>query len=828
MAKQNQFERIAALFEHVRDLEPGLRTTYLDKACRDEPELCEKVMALLASHDRAGVLDDPIRPTNMTTEPAPEKIGHFRIIDYLGRGGMGVVYRAEQDQPRRQVALKVMHAGLVTEELRRRFEFETSVLARLQHPGIAQIYEVGNWDSGSGPIPFFAMELVNGVALNAFIVKEQPSIEARLRLLTLICDGVEHAHQKGVIHRDLKPANILVTSEGAPKILDFGVARATDADLFATMQTTPGQLVGTLAYMSPEQVSAATERLDTRSDVYALGVILYELLAGRLPYELGDGTMATAIRAIEESEPRSLKSASHALRGDVDIIVLKSLRKRPEDRYQSASDLAADIRRFLNHEPITTRPPSAAYQLRMFAQRNKALVGGVIATFVALVLGVIGTGYGMLEMTAQRNEARLQASIVVAVNTFLTDDLLAQADPQIEPDRAIPLHVALDRAANRIEGKFENAPLVEATIRRTIGRTYDNLGRYESARPHLTRALDLYSVELGEWHEDTNRCRSDLGKLLMNVGEYDRAEQIFLDMLAVQKEDLGELHRDTISSLQNLGAIYLVQGRYDQAEPVLLETLGAIRRVEHVDDGEVAVTLNNLGSVYMYMERLEEAEELFKEGLVLQKRVHGQEHPHTLQAMAGLGTLYAHQRRFDDAIELLSSALELQRRILGEDHRNTLQTAGVLAAVFGVQGDLERKRDLLREILGAQRRVLGEEHLDTLVTRLSLADVANEENRFDDALASYEALVVSFGRAFPDHYLTGMANQRLGECLITLKRFEEAERSLVQAHRVLLRVLGPKHERTRTAVNTLINLYETWNRIDLAAEWRSKTSAENE
>jgi len=828
MTKRDQFGRLASIFEHARELKPGARTAYLDDACREKPELRDQVMALLARHDRGGVLDDPIQTTDPSSEPLPDRIGRFRVVDCLGRGGMGIVYRAEQDLPRRQVALKMMHAGLVSEELRRRFEFETSVLARLQHPGIAQIYEAGTADAGSISRPFFAMELVDGVTLDKFIAEAQPTIEARLRLFITICDAVQHAHQKGVIHRDLKPANILVTENSIPKILDFGVARATDADVQATLYTTPGQLVGTLAYMSPEQVSMATDKLDTRSDVYALGVILYELLAGRLPYEVSEGSIAGAIRVIEESEPKSLTSASRALRGDLDTIVLRSLRKCPDDRYQSASDLAADIHRFLNREPIAARPPSAGYQLRKFAQRNKALVGGVMATFVALVLGVIGTGYGMLEMTNQRNEARLQASIVVAVNTFFADDLLAQADPKIEPDREIPLHVALDRAAERIEGKFEDAPLVEASIRRTIGRTYDNLGKYESARLQLTRALDLYSAELGDWHEDTIQCRSDLGMLLMNVGEYDRAERIFLDILAVRKEDLGALHRETISPLQNLGAIYLEQGRYDQAEPILMETLSVLRRDEPVDDGEVAITLNNLGSAYMYMGRLQEAEKLFNEGLNLQKRVHGPEHPNTLQAMAALGTLFANQRRFDDAVELLSSALELQRRVLGEDHRNTLQTAGVLAAVYGVKGDSKRMRDLLREILQVQRRVIGEEHLDTLVTRLSLADVARDENRNDDALASYEALAVVFDRAFPDHYLTGMANQRLGECLMALKRFEEAERSLLQAHRVLSRVLGPEHKRTRNAVKILIDLYEAWNRPDLAAEWRNKMPAANE
>ena len=323
---------------------------------------------------------------------------------------MGAVYEAEQDNPKRTVALKVIKAGLASGELLQRFRHEAHVLGRLQHPGIAQIHEAGTFETDSGLQPYFAMERIQGDELDIYCQRHELGTRQRLELIARIADAVQHAHQRGVIHRDLKPGNILVDVHGQPKILDFGIARATDSDIQATMQTDIGQLVGTLPYMSPEQTAGDSDELDTRSDVYSLGVIAYELLTGRLPFDLKRQMIHEAVRTIRESEPKTLSSIDRSLRGDVETIVSKALEKEKERRYQSASDLAADIRRYDNHEPISARPPSASYTLRKFARRNKALVIGAAAVFFVLVAGVVSTTSFALRAQDETEKAQDLAS----------------------------------------------------------------------------------------------------------------------------------------------------------------------------------------------------------------------------------------------------------------------------------------------------------------------------------------------------------------------------------------------------------------------------------
>src|SRR5262245_48547007 len=320
----------------------------------------------------------------------PARIARYRILRLIGEGGMGAVYEAEQEQPRRTVALKVIKPGIATPELLKRFEQESQALGRLQHPGIAQIYEAGTADTGFGPQPYFAMEFIEGPHLRQYAAAQELDVRARLEIMAKVCDAVHHAHQRGLIHRDLKPGNILVDERGQPKILDFGVARVTDSEAHATRQTDIGQMIGTLAYMSPEQVLADPLALDTRSDVYALGVVLYELLAARMPYAISRKLDET-IHAIREEDPARLSQISRSYRGDIETIVAKALEKDRARRYGSAAELAADITRYLKDEPIVARLPSTGYQIQKFARRHKPLVGGIAAVFVVLVGGIIAS-----------------------------------------------------------------------------------------------------------------------------------------------------------------------------------------------------------------------------------------------------------------------------------------------------------------------------------------------------------------------------------------------------------------------------------------------------
>src|SRR5580658_3738389 len=607
---------IESLYLAALERAPAERPLWLRQACGDDALLLEEVESLLAVADAslsnpdarpkmaklwdriAGDLNTGVQPSadaltaDSGTAPAtrispgafPSTVGRYRILRLLGEGGMGVVYEAEQEQPRRKVALKVVKSGLGDPKLIRRFEQEALALGRLQHPGIAQIYEAGTADNGFGPQPYFAMEFIRGQPLLEYAAAHKLNTRQRLELMAKICEAVHHAHQRGIIHRDLKPGNILVDETGQPKILDFGVARATDSDAHVTRQTDLGQLVGTLAYMSPEQVLADPLELDTRSDVYGLGVILYELLAGRLPYKISP-KLHEALQTIREEEPTSLSTLSSAYRGDIETIVAKALEKDKTRRYPSAAELAADIRRYLQDEPIMARPASTLYQLQKFARRHKALVLGVAAVFVVLIAGIIVSA-------REASRANAESATSRAISDFLQNDLLAQASavnqsrPNTKPDPDLKVRTALDRAAARITGRFDRQPEVEAAIRDTIGQTYLDLGLYPEARMQLQRALELRRRMLGEKSPETLRTMSRLGYAGYLQGKYPEAEPLLSHALEVQRRVLGPDNPDTLSSMSDLATVYWARGKYPQAEVLNRQTLEIRRRVlgpEHPD-----------------------------------------------------------------------------------------------------------------------------------------------------------------------------------------------------------------------------------------------------
>ena len=822
---RGRFEQLAAVFEHARDLEPDARGVYLAQACGDEPELRAQVSALLDRHDRGGLLDHAIRPADAPQESIPERIGRFRILEHVGHGGMGVVYRAEQDQPRRQVALKMMHAGLVTDELRRRFEFETSVLARLQHPGIAQIYEVGTWDAGSGPRPFFAMELVEGVSLDTFLAQTQPSIEARLRLFIDICDAVQHAHQKGVIHRDLKPANILVTAEGAPKILDFGVARATDADVQATLYTAPGQLVGTLAYMSPEQVGAATDRLDTRSDVYALGVILYEMLTGRLPYDVIDKPLTQVVRVISEAPPLPMTVVARAQRGDLTTITGKALEKEPARRYASVSDLAADIRRHLNDEPIAARPATNVYQLRKFARRNKGLVAGVGAAFVTLVLGVIVSVSLAVQRSRALDEANRQRDIAQAVNEFLERDLLANANPSNEPDRSLSLREVVDRASERISERFPDQPMVEAAIRTTLSNTYKGLGEYAEASRHAKAALELLQKTTATPTRELLLTMNRVGSLEKAQGRMKQAEEVFRNALRIAEEEFGPDHETTMSITNNLALLLERRQAYEEAAKLLEPLLERRMRLLGDEHRHTMITMNNLALLYLSMERFDDSERLHLKELELSSRVMGPEHPDTLISIGNLATVYASRDEYAKAEPLMRDVVETQSRILGSDHPSTLYSKVTLAHVLTELSRFDEAEAMLRHARTATERKLGAEHPQTLRLLDRLAMLYLAVDRLDEAESIARENYQTRKRMTGETYArTGVTLGLVARICRERGKLQDAETLGLRSYEILESAYGAGHSQTRKSAADMVELYDRMNRPNEKDIWRARTS----
>jgi serine/threonine protein kinase len=590
-----RWQQIAEAFESALALDTGQRNAFLAQLSTEDPSLRGEVEVLLVQDAMRTKTHPSAKATGAATLTG-KCIGRYQVMRVIGEGGMGVVFEAEQEHPRRIVALKVIKPGFASAELVRRFEQESQVLARLQHPGIAQIYEAGAADTGFGRQPYFAMEFIRGTALRQYAEAHQLSSRQRLELMAKVCDAVEHAHQRGIIHRDLKPGNILVDETGQPKVLDFGVARVTDSDVQATRQTDVGQLIGTLAYMSPEQVTADPLELDTRSDVYALGVILYEMLANRLPYDLSH-QLHEAARAIREEDPTKLSSINRAYRGDVETIVAKALEKGKGRRYASAAELAADIRRYLADEPITARPASTSYQLQKFARRHKALVTATAMVFAVLVAGVVVS-------TVEAVKARRAEQTAQAVNDFLQNDLLAQASantqasPTNKPDPDLKVRTALDRAAAKIGGKFAQQPEVEAAIRDTIGQTYIDLGLYPQARKQLESALELRRHMLGVKHPKTLKTTSRLGTVVLKQGLFPEAEALLRNSLDMQRSVLGSTHPDTLATMNNLGIVYTDEAKYREAEAILSEALDIRRRVLGPEHPLTVSSITSLANVY--------------------------------------------------------------------------------------------------------------------------------------------------------------------------------------------------------------------------------------
>ena len=535
--------RAEKLFKEAITCEPAARRRFVDQHCPPNSSIRAELESLLRHYEASSsFLENPCESSPGAAAPGEAaatiasgtRIGSYRILDIIGEGGMGVVYRAEQDNPRRTVALKVIRRGLASPALLRRFDLEARVLGCLQHPGIAQIFEAGTATENGVGQPFFAMELVDGPSLTDYALLHRLGLRQRLELLARVCDAVQHAHQKGVIHRDLKPVNILVDSAGQPKILDFGVARLTDADTQpATLQTDAGQIVGTIAYMSPEQIAGDSGALDTRSDVYALGVLGFELLAGRSPHDLHGKSLPDVIATLREKEPLRLGTANRACRGDLETIISKAMEKDRERRYSSASELAADLRRFLRREPITARPPSATYQLRKMMSRHKLpFTFAALLFLVVTVFAVFGTYQALTisrqagRITEERDNALRQARIARAVNDFLNNDLLASVDPEQE-GHDVRVQQILAKASQSIREKFGDEPLVRAAILQTLGNSYRSLGDYEIAQTHLSEALELHSDALGPENDDTLSSMYDLATLYHDADRLPDAEPLY-------------------------------------------------------------------------------------------------------------------------------------------------------------------------------------------------------------------------------------------------------------------------------------------------------------
>ena len=758
----------------------------------------------------AGVTTAGDAGTTGAPAAAAAAIGRYRILRLIGEGGMGAVYEAEQDQPRRTVALKVIKPGLANPELLRRFAQETQALGRLQHPGIAQIYDAGTADAGYGPQPYFAMELVRGQALGDYAASRQLNTRQRLELMVKICEAVHHAHQRGLIHRDLKPGNILVDETGQPKILDFGVARITDSDAQATMQTDVGQLVGTLAYMSPEQVLADPLDIDTRSDVYTLGVILYELLAGRLPYDISK-KLHEVLATIRDQDPSKLSTLDRTLRGDVEIIASKALEKDKTRRYASAAELGADITRHLRDEPIVAQPPTTRYQLQKFARRHKALVGGIAAVFVVLAGGVVVSTWQAVRASraeaaalrdrdrattaeraatesrdqavasqrqavaaegqareaesqarqdrdravAEKERADTEAATATAVSEFMQKNLFEQVTGGEQRTAGTDMSVsgALDRAAASIGESFRGQPLVEAGVREAIARAYIGLSLFDPAGVQIERALALRRPLQAAGDPDVLKAEHALAEVHSGLRRYPQAEALLERVVAASARTLGADHADTLRS------------RLDLAYAYLLDAIGDGRSVpdaRKIDQSAAHAIATAEG----------------------RRRSLGPTHRDTINALFIAAAAFERSATKEAAIRVATQAYESARRGYGDNDdltrnaRAVLQRVSLTASAAAPGGQNLAARD---EFLENAAKALDNAKVSSLPELINLANqrtsIAVTQNRPQDAEPILLETIDAANRAGQEEWnLVGI----LSGIYALQKKYGEAEKTLAR------------------------------------------------
>ena len=639
------------------------------------------------------------------------RIGRYLVVSRIGAGGMGSVYEAIQDEPRRTVALKLMNDGLESEEAVHRFRYEAEVLAWLDHPGIARILEAGTHvDPDGRAIPWFAMELVaGGTGLVEYAEAAGLDLDARIALFARVCDAVHHGHQRGIVHRDLKPGNILVDTSGHPRVIDFGVARSTDLDMARTgALTSTGMLVGTVQYMSPEQCAADPQGIDTRSDVYSLGVVLFELLCGQLPYTFE--SVLNAVWVITREAPQRPSRLDPRLRGDLDALLLRALEKEPARRYASAAALAADLRRFLRREPITARTPSLGYHLRALARRHRGLTGAVVATALALLVGVATTSW-------QWRAAERAADEAEAVSDFLRGMLPSHASMNPGQIRVpvygadAPVASLLDDAVVALPEAFAGQPALEASTRVTLSGGYWGIGLYDRAEEEALAAERSREALFGPEDPRTLEARAVRAEAIRMAGRHVEAETLIREVLAAYEAhpDFGELHPRTLAARSSLVfALWPQQDKVFEFIPLAVQTveqerqvLGAGASLTRLTEALLAITLAMGGQI-------EQTEQHAAAVVVASEAVgEGDSYPAWMARFAqGIAAEQAGDAARAEA--LYRGAVQALRQLWGVDHPFTFPPTGALSSLLVDQGRFAEAEPLCRELVVIARAAYGE------------------------------------------------------------------------------------------------------------------------
>ena len=833
---RERWQLVQEILTQALEMEPTARTAWLRERCGGDDALHREIETFLGLESEIGdFIEKPCLPALESPEletdlDAGRRFGAYRLVRQIGRGGVGDVYLAtREDDYEAQVAVKLIR-GHSNVEVARRFVHERRILAQLEHPYIARLLDGG---TTADRRPYFVMELVDGESIDRYCDAATLGIEARLELFCRVCEAVAFAHQNLVVHRDLKPSNILVSAGGMPKLLDFGIAKLVDAD--ATAEPTTGLAPLTFNYASPEQLLG--EAITTASDVYSLGVVLHQVLTGRLPWDL-DLSATPSLRAASGEPPRrpstavlhspqdredltpevlSRRRQSHPrrlhkrLRGDLDAIVLKALRREPEARYGSVRELAEDIRRHLAGLPVSARGGTFAYRAAKLVRRHRA---GLLAAAAVLALS-LGLVWSAIETLDQRR----RVEVVVG---FL-EEVTRLPDPRQRPEP----RVVIEQAKQTITGALGGEPEVQARVLETLGRTYGALGGLEVAESLIGESLTIRRRLYGDDHVRVAETSFNLGYTLRRQDRIPEAKALMRDALeSLRRHFAGRDDLQLARAITNYAGLLKDLEEYDEAEDLYRDSLAMKRRLLGPGHSETARGMSNLGTLLEDRGRYDEAEELFRQALAIRRRELAADDPELVHSQQHLARLRYHREEYARAADLFRDVLDQRRRIFGQRHLEVSRSQNNLALCLQRLGDLPEAEALLREALLIRRQALGDDHHDVAVSRRNLAGVLLELGQTAEAESlAREALAGFRASRSEDYWRCADASSLLGACLVAQGRFAAAEALLLEGHSALRADKGPASTYTRDAAQRLVDLYRAWGRTGQAVRYRAEVSS---